>query len=85
MNWRRGLFRLWIVGSALFVVAVAFVSYSVIRAEFDAVANMPSLPAPSSILANFRERYPQYRDWNDAQLAGRTLQEVLQRHAAPAI
>jgi hypothetical protein len=35
MNWRRGLFRLWIVGSALFVLAVAFVSYSDIRAQFD--------------------------------------------------
>jgi len=35
MNWRRGLFRLWIVGSALFVIAVAFVSYSEIKAEFD--------------------------------------------------
>jgi hypothetical protein len=23
MNWRRGLFRLWLVGSALFVIAVA--------------------------------------------------------------
>jgi hypothetical protein len=28
MNWRRGLFRLWIVGSALFVLAVAFICYS---------------------------------------------------------
>jgi hypothetical protein len=37
MNWRRGLFRLWIVGSALFVLAVAFVSYSDIRREFNAV------------------------------------------------
>jgi hypothetical protein len=27
MNLRRGLFRLWIVGSALFVLAVAFLSY----------------------------------------------------------
>jgi hypothetical protein len=31
MNWRRGLFRLWIVGSALFVIAVAFISYSEIK------------------------------------------------------
>jgi hypothetical protein len=29
---------LWIVGSALFVLAAAFVSYSGIKAEFDAVA-----------------------------------------------
>src|SRR5215468_9908976 len=35
MNWRRGLFRLWIVGSVLFVLAVAFVSYSDIKAQFD--------------------------------------------------
>jgi hypothetical protein len=31
MNWRRGLFRLWIVGSVLFVLVVAFVSYSQIK------------------------------------------------------
>jgi hypothetical protein len=31
----RGLFRLWIVGTALFVIAVAAVSYSDIKAEFD--------------------------------------------------
>jgi hypothetical protein len=36
MNWRRGLFRLWIVGAALFVLAVAFVSYSEIKAQFAA-------------------------------------------------
>jgi hypothetical protein len=35
MNWRRGLFRLWIVGSALFVLAVAFVSYSDIKKQFN--------------------------------------------------
>jgi hypothetical protein len=35
MNWRRGLFRLWIVGSVLFVLAVAFVSYSDIKRQFD--------------------------------------------------
>jgi len=43
MNWRRGLFRLWIVGSALFVLAVAFVSYDDIGAEFDSVASTPHL------------------------------------------
>jgi hypothetical protein len=36
MNWRRGLFRLWIVGTALFVIAVASLSYSGIKAEFEA-------------------------------------------------
>jgi len=38
MNWRRGLFRLWIVGTVLFVIAVAFVSYSEIKAQFDAIS-----------------------------------------------
>jgi hypothetical protein len=57
------------VGAALFVLAVTFVSYSDIKAEFDAVASTPPLAAPSSILARFRERHPQYRDWNDAQPA----------------
>jgi len=42
MNWRRGLFRLWIVGTVLFVLAVAFVSYSEIKAQFDAVASRES-------------------------------------------
>ena len=43
MNLRRGLFRLWIIGSAMFVLAVAFVSYTGIKAEFDAVASTPHL------------------------------------------
>ena len=34
MNFRRGLFRLWIVGSALFVLAVAFVGYTEIKEQF---------------------------------------------------
>ena len=38
MNWRRGLFRLWIVGTVLFVIAVAFVSYTEIKEQFDAAA-----------------------------------------------
>ena|SRR6516225_7240221 len=33
MNWRRGLFRLWIVGSVLFVIAVAFICYSEIKSD----------------------------------------------------
>src|SRR5262245_59377142 len=36
MNLRRGLFRLWHVGAALFVLAVAFVSYGPIKKEFEA-------------------------------------------------
>jgi hypothetical protein len=31
MDLRRGLFRLWIVGSALFVLTVAFICYSQIK------------------------------------------------------
>ena len=38
MNWRRGLFRLWIVGTVLFVLAVAFVSYNEIKRQFDETA-----------------------------------------------
>ena len=38
MNWRRGLFRLWIVGTALFVLAVAFISYGDIKEEFEDAA-----------------------------------------------
>jgi hypothetical protein len=70
MNWRRGLFRLWIVGAALFVIAVASISYSDIKAQFDAVASKPEAGAPSS-LAGFRQRYPQYNDLSDTQLADR--------------
>jgi len=49
MNWRRGLFRLWIVGSVLFVIAFAVISYSEIKAEFSAVAPPPP-PQGSEIL-----------------------------------
>jgi hypothetical protein len=65
----RGLFRLWIVGTALFVLVIAFIGYSDIKREFDAVATIPTLEGPSSILASFRQRHPQYKDWSDAQLA----------------
>jgi hypothetical protein len=41
MNWRRGLFRLWIVGSVLFVLAIAFIGYSEIKAQFNADAAPP--------------------------------------------
>ena len=41
MNWRRGLFRLWIVGTVLFVLAVAFVSYTDIKEEFEDAASAP--------------------------------------------
>jgi hypothetical protein len=35
MNWRRGLFQLWIVASALFVIAIAFISYRQIKPDAD--------------------------------------------------
>jgi hypothetical protein len=38
MNWRLGLFRLWMIGAALFVIAVTSINYSGIKAEFDALA-----------------------------------------------
>jgi hypothetical protein len=34
-NWRRGCFRLWVVGSALYVIALAAIPPSEIRAEFE--------------------------------------------------
>src|SRR5262252_747491 len=33
MNWQRRLFQLWIVGSILFVIAVAFICYSEIKSH----------------------------------------------------
>src|SRR5215831_20312990 len=50
MNWRRGLFRLWIVGTALFVIAVAFVSYSEIKLQFDETALARWVEANSALL-----------------------------------
>src|SRR5262245_1465916 len=38
MAWRRGFFRLWMIGSAVFVIAVAVINYSEIREQFDAAA-----------------------------------------------
>jgi hypothetical protein len=64
----RGLFRLWIVGTVLFVIAVAAVNYSDIKAEFEAVARKTKVERLSSF-AEFRLRYPQYDDLSDAQLA----------------
>ena len=48
MNWRRGLFRLWIVGSVLFVIAVAFICYSEIKSDAEVGIGGP---APWTILA----------------------------------
>jgi hypothetical protein len=44
MNLRRGLFRLWIVGSALFVLAVALFNYSDIKEEFEDAASATLKP-----------------------------------------
>ena len=68
MNWRRGLFRLWIVGTALFVIAVAFLSYSDIKADFDVVARASKPEVTSSFIAEFRQQYPEYNSLTDAQL-----------------
>src|SRR5262245_30248860 len=67
MNLRRGLFRLWIVGSALFVLAIAFVSVADIKEECAAVASMSKTEWPVQ-LAGFRQRYPQYNHVSDGQL-----------------
>jgi hypothetical protein len=40
LNWRLGFFRLWLISSALFVVAVAYFSYHRIKGEFDEIALM---------------------------------------------
>jgi hypothetical protein len=37
LNWRRGLFRLWIVGVTLFVIAAASISSSGINKQFHVV------------------------------------------------
>ena len=58
---------MWVVGSALFVLAIAFVSYADIKAKFDAVASMSKKEWPVQ-LAEFRQRYPQYNHVSDGQL-----------------
>jgi hypothetical protein len=50
MNLRRGLFRLWIIGSALWVLAVAFVSYSEIKKQFRATAQERYVEANALLL-----------------------------------
>jgi hypothetical protein len=66
MRVRRGFFRLWIVGTALFVFAIAFISYNDIKAQFDAVPSKPEVT--SSFIAEFRQQYPEYNNLTDAQL-----------------
>jgi hypothetical protein len=48
----RGLFRLWIVGTALFVLVIALVSYSGIKAEFDRPPNRIFEPTRPITLTN---------------------------------
>jgi hypothetical protein len=56
MNLRRGLFRLWIVGSALWVLAVAFVSYGNIEEEFEDATSVIFQPVPDpEVLKRFQE------------------------------
>jgi hypothetical protein len=49
VNLRRGLFRLWIVGAALFVLAVAFVSYSEIKKQFTTAADAVAWPGEVAV------------------------------------
>ena len=56
MNLRRGLFRLWLVGAALFVLAVAFVGYGSIKREFEAAASKRQ--AVSDLVTS-----PKFADW----------------------
>src|SRR5262249_32751119 len=76
MNWRRGLFRLWIVGTALFVLAIAFVSYSEIKAEFDAVAGKREA---ASILATYADRVHQ-RFYSDMPREQRSPMADIERY-----
>jgi hypothetical protein len=61
----RDFFRLWIIGTALFVFAVAAISYSGIKAQFNDVASKPEV---TSFIAEFRQQYPEYNNLTDAQL-----------------
>src|ERR1700733_6200370 len=47
VNVRRGLFRLWVVLSSLWVILTAIISVSPVRAEFAKAASMRSLEAAS--------------------------------------
>ena len=58
MNWRRGLFRLWIVGTVLFVIAVASINYPSIKAEFDTVAHPPKLVTDPKLIEQLEAAPP---------------------------
>ena len=44
MNLRRGFFRLWLVFSALFVIATAVVYFKEVKSEFEMADFVPDLP-----------------------------------------
>ena len=52
----------------LFVIAVAFVSYSEIKADFDVDARASKPEVTSSFIAELRQQYPEYNSLTDAQL-----------------
>jgi hypothetical protein len=55
LNWRLGFFRLWAVGSALFVIAVASLNYNEIKAQFDAYyVEWPGEPVVPQLCGNAR-------------------------------
>jgi hypothetical protein len=76
MNWRRGLFRLWIVGTALYVIVVAFVSYNDIKAEFDAAARAPKLVTDPALIKQLEAAPPDETKPFDPD-------EFLRKHATP--
>jgi hypothetical protein len=75
MNWRRGLFRLWIVGAAIFAIAVSCVSYGDIKAEFDKPAGNwwsgdPIVSAPKTKIVKFQGQLHEFpADFTDEEIA----------------
>lgn len=83
MNLKRGLLRLWMIGSALFIMIVAAASYVEIRDEFETASSVGQLterlarlraayygPDGDMVRLNeFRAEYPQYDDMSDTELA----------------
>ena len=56
----------WARNMVLLVLAVAFISYTEIKEQFDAVASKPEVT--SSFIAEFRQRYPEYNNLTGDQL-----------------
>jgi hypothetical protein len=67
---------LWIVGTVLFVLAIAFISYSEIKAQFDAVASKRETASSLATDAKFADRVHQRfysdmpREQFDKKIAG---------------